>query len=129
MLALLFEICLDSCLVAALALLRPVSCRIVLMTTCLDDSDRLLNEEYKIWKKNTPFLYDLVVAHALEWPSLTVEWLPVKERHEEAGYSKQQLILGTHTSEGEQNYLMRAEVALPLEDSETDNRYVACSRA
>ena len=83
---------------------------------------RLLNEEYKIWKKNTPFLYDLVVAHALEWPSLTVEWLPVKERNEEAGYSKQQLILGTHTSEGEQNYLMRAEVALPLEDSETDNR-------
>lgn len=96
---------------------------------CSDHSDRLLNEEYKIWKKNTPFLYDLVVAHALEWPSLTVEWLPVKERHEEAGYSKQQLILGTHTSEGEQNYLMRAEVALPLEDSETDNRYVACYRA
>jgi histone-binding protein RBBP4 len=83
---------------------------------------RLLNEEYKIWKKNTPFLYDLVVTHALEWPSLTVEWLPIKEEHAEAGYSKQQLILGTHTSEGEQNYLMRAEVQLPLEDSETDNR-------
>jgi histone-binding protein RBBP4 len=82
----------------------------------------LLNEEYKIWKKNTPFLYDLVVTHALEWPSLTVEWLPVKEEHTDAGYSKQQLILGTHTSEGEQNYLMRAEIQLPLEDSETDNR-------
>lgn len=40
----------------------------------------------------------------------------------EGGYSKQQLILGTHTSENEQNYLMRAEVHLPLEDSETDNR-------
>jgi len=26
-----------------------------------------VNEEYKIWKKNTPFLYDLVVTHALEW--------------------------------------------------------------
>ena len=36
-----------------------------------------MNEEYKIWKKNTPFLYDLVVTHALEWPSLTVQWLPV----------------------------------------------------
>ena len=65
---------------------------------------------------------DLVVTHALEWPSLTVEWLPMKEIHEEGGYSKQQLLLGTHTSEGEQNYLMRAEVQLPLEDSETDNR-------
>ena len=65
--------------------------------------ERLVNEEYKIWKKNTPFLYgtcylsrspvpfiarhlcdilsyfvaDLVITHALEWPSLTVQWLPV----------------------------------------------------
>lgn len=88
-----------------------------------------MNEEYKVWKKNTPFLYgetaregcsasvaklppllpsvptavvgctrlvprewfnlqlmpltpplmtaDLVITHALEWPSLTVQWLPV----------------------------------------------------
>ncbi|KAJ0867459.1 putative histone-binding protein RBBP4 [Helianthus annuus] len=38
--------------------------------------ERLINEEYKVWKKNTPFLYDLVITHPLEWPSLTVEWLP-----------------------------------------------------
>lgn len=63
-----------------------------------------------------------MVTHALEWPSLTVEWLPVKEENAEGGYAKQQIILGTHTSEGEQNYLMRAEVQLPLEDTETDNR-------
>lgn len=36
----------------------------------------MINEEYKIWKKNTPFLYDLVMTHALEWPSLTAQWLP-----------------------------------------------------
>lgn len=41
---------------------------------------RLINEEYKIWKKNTPFLYDLVLTHALVWPSLTVEWLSRKHR-------------------------------------------------
>jgi histone-binding protein RBBP4 len=41
--------------------------------------ERLVSEEYKIWKKNTPFLYDLVVTHALEWPSLSVQWLPDKE--------------------------------------------------
>ena len=39
-----------------------------------------MNEEYKIWKKNTPFLYDLVITHALAWPSLTVQWLPVRAR-------------------------------------------------
>lgn len=37
-------------------------------------------------------------------------------------YSTQRLILGTHTSEGEQNHLMIAEVELPLEDTELDNR-------
>ena len=30
------------------------------------------------------------------------------------------MVLGTHTSEGEQNYLMLAEVQLPLADCETD---------
>lgn len=43
--------------------------------------EKIINEEYKIWKKNTPFLYDLVVTHALEWPSLTVEWLPDVEKY------------------------------------------------
>jgi histone-binding protein RBBP4 len=42
--------------------------------------ERLINEEYKIWKKNSPFLYDLVVSHALEWPTLTCQWLPDIER-------------------------------------------------
>eukprot|EP00239_Pterosperma_sp_CCMP1384_P000324 CAMPEP_0197850832 /NCGR_PEP_ID=MMETSP1438-20131217/16540_1 /TAXON_ID=1461541 /ORGANISM="Pterosperma sp., Strain CCMP1384" /LENGTH=188 /DNA_ID=CAMNT_0043464215 /DNA_START=427 /DNA_END=989 /DNA_ORIENTATION=+ len=83
---------------------------------------RLVNEEYKIWKKNTPFLYDLVVTHALEWPSLTVEWLPDREISQDKDYSTQQLLLGTHTSENEQNYLMRASVTLPLEDTELDSR-------
>eukprot|EP00897_Mesotaenium_endlicherianum_P007597 jgi/Mesen1/6866/ME000351S05977 len=41
-----------------------------------ENEERMINEEYKIWKKNTPFLYDLVVTHALEWPSLTVQWMP-----------------------------------------------------
>nr|QKY15247.1 nucleosome remodeling factor (CAF1) [Polytomella parva] len=84
--------------------------------------ERLMNEEYKIWKKNTPFLYDLVITHALEWPSLTVQWLPDKEYHYDKGYSKQKLILGTHTSEDEQNYLMIAEVQLPLDESQYDSR-------
>jgi histone-binding protein RBBP4 len=43
------------------------------------EDDQIINEEYKIWKKNTPFLYDLLVTHALEWPSLTVAWLPGNE--------------------------------------------------
>ena len=82
-----------------------------------------MNEEYKVWKKNTPFLYgaeegglptpgaracesasqrialidlltlpvslrmlsDLVITHALEWPSLTAQWLPVRAIGEAGG--------------------------------------------
>ena len=43
-----------------------------------------------------------------------------KQVDKEKRSSKQKLILGTHTSEGEQNYLMVAEVALPASDSEGD---------
>eukprot|EP00919_Chromeraceae_sp_WS-2016_P029996 GHVR01071248.1.p1 GENE.GHVR01071248.1~~GHVR01071248.1.p1 ORF type:complete len:428 (+),score=73.24 GHVR01071248.1:82-1365(+) len=84
--------------------------------------EKLVNEEYKIWKKNTPFLYDIVMTHALEWPSLTVEWLPDKVIPEGKDYSVQRVILGTHTSDNEQNSLMIAEVKLPLEDTEIDAR-------
>ncbi|RRT68441.1 hypothetical protein BHE74_00031952 [Ensete ventricosum] len=83
---------------------------------------RVINEEYKIWKKNTPFLYDLVITHALEWPSLTVQWLPGREEPAGKDYSVQRMILGTHTSDDEPNYLMLAEVRLPVEDAEYDAR-------
>jgi hypothetical protein len=56
--------------------------------------ERVINEEYKIWKKNTPFLYDLVMTHALEWPSLTAQWLPDVTRPEGKDYSVHRLILG-----------------------------------
>lgn len=75
-----------------------------------DHEEKMIQEEYKIWKKNSPFLYDLVITHALEWPSLTVEWLPDKVEYNERGVSIQKMILGTHTSGNEPNYLMLAEV-------------------
>ncbi|THG15066.1 hypothetical protein TEA_019366 [Camellia sinensis var. sinensis] len=85
--------------------------------------ERLVNEEYKIWKKNTSFLYDLVITHALEWPSLTVEWLPEREEPPGKDYSVQKMILGTYTSENEPNYHMLAQVQLPLKDAENDARH------
>jgi len=85
-------------------------------------TERIVSEEYKIWKKNTPFLYDLVMTHALEWPSLTVQWLPSSRTSSGSDFSSHQLLLGTHTSGQEQNYLMVAEVRLPLEDTEIDAR-------
>ncbi|KAL9179999.1 hypothetical protein ACHAXT_007969 [Thalassiosira profunda] len=95
---------------------------------------KLIDQEYKIWKKNTPFLYDFVMTHGLEWPSLTCQWLPtVKELNDgnkvgavggesKAVAEQHELLIGTHTAEGEQNYLMVATVNLPREDAVIDNR-------
>lgn len=106
--------------------------------------ERIINEEYKIWKKNTPFLYDLVMTHALEWPSLTAQWLPDVTRPEGKDYSIHRLLLGTHTyvkddlivfvshnpvhsllrSSDEQNHLVIASVKLPNDDAQVDaSRY------
>ena len=70
--------------------------------------------EYKIWKKNTPFLYDLVMTHALEWPSLTVQWLPEVTKPPLKDVSVHKILLGTHTSNNEPNYLMIGEVVCVL---------------
>ena len=29
-----------------------------------------------VWKRNSPYLYQILYTSMLEWPSLTVEWLP-----------------------------------------------------
>lgn len=82
--------------------------------------EKLINEEYKIWKKNTPFLYDVVMTHALEWPSLSVQWLPDVEKFPGKDYSSHRLILGTHTSEGDQNHLLIATVRIPTDSARVD---------
>uniref|UniRef100_A0A7S3Q4E3 Histone-binding protein RBBP4-like N-terminal domain-containing protein n=1 Tax=Chaetoceros debilis TaxID=122233 RepID=A0A7S3Q4E3_9STRA len=77
--------------------------------------ERLIDAEYKIWKKNTPYLYDFVMTHSLEWPSLTCQWLPnVKTMANAVEHS---ILVGTHTT-GEQNYLMVGSVNLPLDGDE-----------
>ncbi|XP_051147194.1 WD-40 repeat-containing protein MSI1-like [Andrographis paniculata] len=84
--------------------------------------ERLINEEYKDWRRNVPFLYDTVITHALDWPSLTVEWLPGKEEPPGTDFAIHKLILGTHTSDGEPNHLLLAEVRLRLDETDEDVR-------
>ncbi|KAI8096544.1 WD40-repeat-containing domain protein [Halteromyces radiatus] len=96
------------------------------MDYILEDSsqerEKVINEEYKLWKKNSPFLYDLVMTKALDWPSLTCQWLPDVEVRPEKNYQIQRMILGTHTNDEEPNYLQIAEAQLPIEGKELDTR-------
>lgn len=86
------------------------------------NQEKVVNEEYKTWKKNAPHLYDIVVTHAFEWPSLTVQWFPDIERDEGKNTNLQRLLIGTHTSDGEPNYLQIATVQVPNEEVEVDAR-------
>ena len=71
------------------------------------------------FSSNRGFVFNQqVMTHALEWPSLTVQWLPDVTRPEGKDYSLHRLILGTHTSSDEQNHLVVASVQLPTEDAQ-----------
>ena len=73
--------------------------------------NQMIQEEYKVWKKNSPFLYDKVLTHSLEWPSLTVQWQNEVSVDNDRQVSIHKIVLGTHTSGDEQNYLMIGEVS------------------
>lgn len=82
-----------------------------------------LEEEYNVWLRNSVYLYDYQKTYGLEWPSLTVQWLPgIQDHPDDKDLCVQNLLLGTHASDGEPNYLLLAEVTLPLPSSEIDLR-------
>ncbi|WBW73578.1 histone H3-H4 chaperone, CAF assembly factor (CAF-1) complex subunit C, Pcf3 [Schizosaccharomyces osmophilus] len=72
-----------------------------------------VDEKYFHWKKNSRFLYDLLVTRRLLWPSLSIEWLSVVEKSNEKPIDKYRLLLGTHAAEGFPNYLQLADIDLP----------------
>jgi histone-binding protein RBBP4 len=84
----------------------------------LEETDeQVVIEEYKIWKKHCPFLYDTVITHVLEWPSLTVEWGSGRECNPNSDFSVQNLVLGTNTGGAEQDLLIVGKVKFPMEQS------------
>ena len=70
-------------------------------------------EDYKRWKKNAPYLYDLIATYELDWPSLTIEFLPNIIRPLNRDYSVHRMVLGTQTSDSAQNFLIIYQVHLP----------------
>ena len=71
--------------------------------------------DYKIWKKNAPYLYDTLIVTGLEWPSLCVNWM---NKYEEGKLTTQRLVIGTQTNGEENNYLMVIKVKLPINEIE-----------
>ena len=41
-----------------------------------EEEEMIINQEFKIWKKEAPYRYDYLFTRSLEWPSATFQWLP-----------------------------------------------------
>lgn len=92
--------------------LRFVNWYIEAHTTMDEQRDLSVQEEYELWRKNCPVMYEFVSETALTWPSLTVQWLPEPIDTVERGIP-QKLLIGTHTSGEAVDYLKVASCVLP----------------
>lgn len=72
-----------------------------------------IKEEYELWRKNCRYMYEFVSETALTWPSITVQWLPDHKENKEEGIIDSKLLLGTHTSGQDTNYLKLASTQIP----------------
>lgn len=88
-----------------------------------DEAQRQINEEYKTWKKNSPFLYDMILTTALTWPTLTIQWFPDVQEPEGKDYRVHRALLGTHTADDNANYLQIAQVIIPKASSPNPRDY------
>ncbi|EGV61148.1 hypothetical protein CANTEDRAFT_116503 [Yamadazyma tenuis ATCC 10573] len=89
------------------------------------DAENTIKEEYKLWRENCRFMYEFVSETALKWPSITVQWLPGHHKDDSNGLYESSLLLGTHTSGEDINFLKVASTQLPItktEDSKVNSR-------
>jgi histone-binding protein RBBP4 len=77
------------------------------------EGEQIQEKRHNIWKKNAPYLYDVIMTKELAWPTLTLEWFPEKGYDADTECHVHQLLLGTNTSGQELNYLMNTHVLLP----------------
>ncbi|KAH7649138.1 hypothetical protein FG379_003703 [Cryptosporidium bovis] len=83
-------------------------------------SNTMEDEGHYYWRKNCPYLYDMILSYTLEWPTLTLDWLPNSYKSPDGSYSVHKIVYGTHTSGQEPNYLVIAEVHLCDLESNND---------
>lgn len=75
--------------------------------------EKIVNEEFKIWKKTVPLLYDTIHTHALDFPSLSIQWLPDYTVSENKNTISVKFLFGTNTSQHSQDYLKLGSLNLP----------------
>lgn len=66
-----------------------------------------------MWKKEAPFLYDFIILHSVNWPSMTFQWLPDTDADEDNTYHY--ALISSNATDAEQCQVQKIRVALPNE--------------
>lgn len=75
--------------------------------------EKIVNEEFKIWKKTVPLLYDTIHTHVLDTPLLSVQFLPSYTVSDNKNKISVRLVVGTNTSGRDTDYLRLVQLELP----------------
>lgn len=78
-------------------------------------NEKIINEEYKIWKKTSPLLYDLIYSYSCDAPSLCVNWLKeysIEKNDNNEDFINAKLLVGTNIK-NEQNHIKLVSVNVP----------------
>lgn len=73
----------------------------------------IINQEYKVWKKDSAHQYDFLIQHSLDWPSYTFQWLPETDASED--YANHYAIISSNAAEADQCQLQKIRVQMPNE--------------
>ena len=71
----------------------------------------IINQEYKIWKKESPDYYDFLLLHSLNWRTYTFQWLPQIEDHDT--HTSFHALIASSNADPEQCQLMQVKVDYP----------------
>lgn len=71
----------------------------------------IINQEYKMWKKDAPHLYDFLLLHSLDWPSYSFQWLPETDTSEDL--TNHYALISSNSLDPDQSQLQKIKVSLP----------------
>lgn len=75
--------------------------------------EKVINEEFKIWKKTVPLLYDTIHTLALEYPLLSTDFFPEYSISDDKNLITAKLAVGTNSSGKAQDHVHVIDVTLP----------------
>ncbi|ELA42610.1 uncharacterized protein VICG_00362 [Vittaforma corneae ATCC 50505] len=73
---------------------------------------QVIEEEYKIWRKNVPYLYDLVYTSTLKYSSPFIQWFPDVQRVDNIK-SVQRLLMTTFSNGEDKENLLFSQITFP----------------